>query len=206
MVSNGCPICGESMKTRNKYCSMECSLKGRGLKRRSRVDVTCRSCGKEFWVHTCRADNRRGRGTEAQFCSRSCKHDYWRLGNAPLTGTGKPYIGPDGYIMVCAPKHPEVLARAARGSRNNRMREHRLIMEEMLGRYLLPNETVHHKNGLRADNRKENLELWVKIQPSGQRVDDLIAYVVQYHTEGVLEKISQLKNFQQGEQDGKVFQ
>lgn len=58
-------------------------------------------------------------------------------------------------------------------------------MEEHLGRVLLPNENVHHKHGDRTDNKIENLELWVKIQPSGQRVSDLIEYVVRYHREAV---------------------
>lgn len=53
--------------------------------------------------------------------------------------------------------------------------EHRVIMEQMIGRPLLPSENVHHMNGVRDDNRPENLELWVKRQPPGQRVTDRIA-------------------------------
>jgi len=49
-------------------------------------------------------------------------------------------------------------------------------MAEKLGRPLLKGENVHHINGNRADNRLENLELWVTLQPSGQRPADLLAW------------------------------
>jgi hypothetical protein len=57
-----------------------------------------------------------------------------------------------------------------------RTMEHRHIMEQMLGRSLLPEENVHHINGQRADNRRENLELWTRHQPTGQRVADKVAW------------------------------
>lgn len=74
-----------------------------------------------------------------------------------------------GYILVQAPQHPAAQA-------TGYVPEHRLVMEEIIGRCLLPEETVHHVNGRRDDNRQENLELWTSRQPRGQRVADLVEW------------------------------
>ena len=54
--------------------------------------------------------------------------------------------------------------------------EHILVMERMLGRHVLPEESVHHRNGVKGDNRPENLELWTRPHPAGIRVTDAIAW------------------------------
>ena len=56
------------------------------------------------------------------------------------------------------------------------MLEHIAVMEVKLGRRLRQGENVHHVNGVKHDNRPENLELWVTKQPLGQRPADLVAY------------------------------
>ena len=75
----------------------------------------------------------------------------------------------DGYIRVYAPDHPRVMA-------DGYVLEHRLLLEEHLGRYLTEKETVNHRNGIRSQNQIGNLELWASRHPRGQRVVDLVSW------------------------------
>lgn len=70
--------------------------------------------------------------------------------------------------------------------------EHRLVMERHLGRPLVQGETVHHINGVRDDNRIENLELWASApQPYGQRAEDLVDFVVTAYPELVRARLQE---------------
>lgn len=64
----------------------------------------------------------------------------------------------------------------ANSQRRGNILEHSLVMSEILGRPLEAHENVHHINGVRDDNRPENLELWSRSQPPGQRVTDKVAW------------------------------
>jgi len=93
-------------------------------------------------------------------------------------GTGS--INSQGYHVTSVP-----------GRHRRSMLTHRLVMEEMIGRELYPFENVHHRNGDRSDNRPENLELWVKTQPCGQRPSDIVHFMVTNYRELIMEELEQ---------------
>ena len=104
-----------------------------------------------------------------------CAMHYWRLwkhgdvGPAERVNQVRNGIDPNGYVRLWI---------------DGRMKfEHRHVVEQALGRPLRPSENVHHLNGVRDDNRLENLEVWVTRQIKGQRPEDIVAWVVEQYPE-----------------------
>lgn len=111
----------------------------------------CEVCGNEFRVVPGDVHKALRRGNRPpRFCSRTCRSKAYRGEGNPNWRGGR-RLRQDGYISVYAPDHPN----AAGGY----VMEHRLVVEQQIGRYLSAEEVVHHRNHVTIDNRPENLEL-----------------------------------------------
>jgi len=134
-------------------------LDRRGIPRRTYRELEhriCPMCGSAFQAVKSR---------KQMTCSKKCAGAArWknrpRRDPSPVNGHARNRTN-TGYILVWAPGHPY------RHRRVGRVLEHRLVMEQHLGRYLEPHETVHHINGIRDDNRLENLELRIGAHGQG---------------------------------------
>lgn len=138
-------------------------------------------------------------GEEKGVLCTACDHHNRRYGHPSLGGHRAPngkgrYLNDDGYMLVAEvnPDGSLKTKKLASGRIKTVMRlEHRVVMEQVLGRPLRRFENVHHKNGIRTDNRPENLELWVKAQPQGQRLEDLLEWIVGNYPSEVAEIVRQ---------------
>ena len=138
----------------------------------------CRACGSSFESRRQKCgpcigrDYREKVGNKCADCGKvikpgaaRCKPHQAKIKRESSAGSRTP----KGYVILSRPEHPNARV-------NGQIFEHILVMSEHIGRPLLPEENVHHKNGDRADNRIENLELWSKSQPAGQRVEDKVKW------------------------------
>ncbi len=105
----------------------------------------CPCCGKKRWV-----EFKRGL-SDSRIC-RSCS----LKGDRSPSWKGGRWIATDGYVSVVLPLNDFF---SPMGDKSHRVLEHRLIMAKYLNRCLLAWEVVHHRNGVKGDNRLENLEL-----------------------------------------------
>ena len=111
------------------------------------IKKKCLNCKKEMFVTA----NRQ------KYCSSLCANTANKMygKDNPRYGKGKGWFKDvDGYIQVYIGnrKHPR--------ARKGMVYQHILVMEKSINRYLKPKEVVHHRNGIRDDNRIENLELF----------------------------------------------
>lgn len=155
------------------YCSMQCSAIGRRKDADEKHKTECKNCGKEFY-----RTRRNGSGTiyrEQQLCSKQCKNEWTsklhreRHGLPTITRRLK-----RRYVVLRIP--------AQNGIPVHEILEHRYVMEQTIGRKLASEETVHHVNGDRFDNRIENLELFSSRHGPGQRVTDKVQFAIEILT------------------------
>lgn len=127
----------------------------------------CKTCGVEIRSHYLK-----------KYCSRKCYFDNedtketQRKNGLMVGGRGakQPFVMNNGYKMIYKPEHP-----FARHGKGQYIYEHRLVMEEKLGRYLDPlKEIIHHINGIPTDNRIENLVLTTRKEHMKNHKDILL--------------------------------
>lgn len=145
--------------------------------RAARVRVICEGCGKELL----KLPHKKSR--LCSLCG-TRKSNMTRTGRANGNWKGGASVSVKGYRYIRKKNHP-------RAGKTGYVAEHLLVMENMIGRPVAKHETVHHKNGRKRDNTPNNLELWAAPHPAGQRVEDLVDWVLANYREDVLRKLKE---------------
>lgn len=137
----------------------------------------CKPCFDELYHDKYYTENCPVCGLSKSHSSERCRECSKKalLGENHPAWKGGRWVDRNGYVYLYVVDHPRRQNRVGTGY----VFEHILVMEERLGRYLRPEETVHHKNGVKDDNRIDNLELWASNHSGGQRVEDLVAWAKQ---------------------------
>lgn len=141
-----CVVCGKPFwRIRAKATSVLCSAECRTVYLDKRKDKACGYCGKVMSLSPSKSNT--------NFCSYECRSlgrikrplDRWYNGR-------RAKLDQFGYVMVWAPDHPNKVLKGWQY-------EHRLVLENTLGRYLIDGEVCHHKDGNKGNNDPSNLEL-----------------------------------------------
>jgi HNH endonuclease len=146
LPDRACKLCSTSFHSSDRtarFCSKECFDEWQA---RNRVVLTCEVCGSKFerqLSHT---------RTTTKWCSRQCRAIAETKTAVPgRWHNGKPVRkNADGYLYVWEPDHPDAHARGW-------MLEHRLVAEQKYGHRIPPDVDIHHVNGIKDDNRPDNL-------------------------------------------------
>lgn len=148
MSRGKCKKCGKSFNNSSRHAECpKCQIQ--------KYRHPCPDCGKSVYKDSIRC--------------RLCSQHYRKKINQEKL-LGKHIKSSQGYILEFNPTHP-------RGKSNNGyVFEHIIVMEKKIGRYLINGETVHHINGIKDDNRIENLELWSTNHPSGMKIEDMVSW------------------------------
>lgn len=113
---------------------------------KSKTYLICNNCNKSFYSGH----------KNSKFCSKDCyyKSKINKIA-VPSRYKGGKYTNTQGYILIKLPEHKN-------SNSDGYIREHIIVMEKNIGRYLNNEEIIHHKNGNKSDNRIENLLLTTK--------------------------------------------